>query len=166
MAGGSGIGRWRRSETKLGERASKRQRTVQSGGTRGARKAVVCRGPPHWHTVVRYDPLRTSLRTEPLTVISEVTFRLVLVCSRLGSWPRRKRCDAAINYAFSAPRRGEVPRLILNRRGSERDEPRGGGGGREAIEARGDDKIVNGCLLDLTSKQKSKPIAGRNVWNR
>lgn len=38
---------------------------VQSGGTRGARKAVVCRGPPHWHTVVRYDPLRTSLRTEP-----------------------------------------------------------------------------------------------------
>lgn len=34
--------------------------SVQSGGTRGARKAVVCRGPPHWHTVVRYDSLSTA----------------------------------------------------------------------------------------------------------
>lgn len=46
-------------ETKRGERASKRRTTVQSGGTRGARKAVVCRGPPHWHTVIRYNLHRT-----------------------------------------------------------------------------------------------------------
>lgn len=46
------------------ERASEQetngQTIVQSGGTRGARKALVCRGPPHWHTVVCYDPFRTS----------------------------------------------------------------------------------------------------------
>lgn len=57
--------RLRRTETKWGERASKRRTTVQSGGTRGARKAVVCRGPPHWHTVIRYDSHRPLTRTGP-----------------------------------------------------------------------------------------------------
>lgn len=74
-------------ETKRGERASKRRTTVQSGGTRGARKAVVCRGPPHWHTVIRYDPHRTSTRTSDLAVISEVTIRQVLVQCRLAKSP-------------------------------------------------------------------------------
>lgn len=57
--------RLRRTETKRSERASKRRTTVQSGGTRGARKAVVCRGPPHWHTVIRYDSHRPLTRTGP-----------------------------------------------------------------------------------------------------
>lgn len=59
-------------------------RRVQSGGTRGARKAVVCRGPPHWHTVVRYDPHRTPTHTGPLTVINEVAIRQVLVQCELA----------------------------------------------------------------------------------
>lgn len=59
--------RLRRTETKRGERASKRRTTVQSGGTRGARKAVVCRGPPHWHTVIRYDLHRPLTRTGPFS---------------------------------------------------------------------------------------------------
>lgn len=51
-------------QNEVNERARDGRR-VQSGGTRGARKAVVCRGPPHWHTVVRYDPHRTPICTGP-----------------------------------------------------------------------------------------------------
>lgn len=32
----------------------------------------MCRGPPHWHTVIRYDPHRPPTRTGHLTVINEL----------------------------------------------------------------------------------------------
>lgn len=134
--------RLRRRETKRGERASKRRTTVQSGGTRGARKAVVCRGPPHWHTVIRYDPHRTSTRTSDLTVINEVTIRQVLVQCRLAkspliSWQIDRQQDKALTrphlnrdlYIFNRKGRnlaregGRVPtdRIVVGRaRGREK----------------------------------------------
>lgn len=87
------------------------------------KSAVVCRGPPHWHTVIRYDPHRTPTRTSDLTVISEVTIRQVLVQCRLArrspliSWQIGRQRDKALTRShpiaiciFFIEKQGSRPR--------------------------------------------------------